>query len=932
MTQFARSPIAAILGPTNTGKTHVAVERMLGHSSGMIGFPLRLLAREIYDRVVSLRGAGAAALITGEERIWPETARYLLCTAEAMPGQLSGGSDGASPFGGIGADGPAFVAIDEAQLGRDRERGHVFTARLLAARGRAETMILGSGALRPVVRALVPGADIQSRLRFSTLSYAGPSKLAKLPPRSVIVAFSIEEVYALAEALRRVSGGAAVVMGALSPATRNAQVAMFQSGEVDYLVATDAIGMGLNLDVAHVAFASLSKFDGQRTRRLVPAEMAQIAGRAGRHQRDGSFGSVGSAASFTDAEVAAIEEHHFPDLDWLFWREADPSTESLPALMADLERVPDHPALRAAPEATDLAVLRQLAQDADVAAQASQPALVRRLWAACSVPDFVKAGPMAHARLVQKLWRGLATGHGHVDRAWFDGQLARLDDVTGTVESIADRMTRVRTLCYIAQRQDWLADPLGGAGAARLVESRLSDALHAALTARFVDRRTTVLLRALGDDARTLAVVIDPADGTVRVEGEAIGTLDGFAFRPDPAARAPDHRLMFAAAERALRGEYAARTAALAQDDDAAFALLSPAGAVPQLAWRGHAVAQLVRGRHRLAPRLSALPAVAALDPQLQGAILARLSRWLDGELARHMAPLLLADAQAQQGDTPAPSRALFAALVDGLGVAPRAPNADVLAQLTPEQRNAASRLGVRIGALDLFVPAMLKPAAQRWRAALLAIWFGEALVPPPPPGATLVADDAATLGRLAGDYRHIGARRLRVDLAEKMGRAAHDARAVARRSAAPPRAEEAPSEAAPAPPLPVGGLRMTSTLADSLAITADEWRHLMRQLGFLPLPSHDQPPNIFGWRWRGLPRHREPADAPPRRVAQPGDAKGKVARRQRKTPTKSAPQRAPQPARVPAPSKGSGHFAGLSALLAAGREGGTSGGTEGTD
>jgi ATP-dependent RNA helicase SUPV3L1/SUV3 len=346
---MAPSPVKAVLGPTNTGKTHLAVERMVAHSSGLMGFPLRLLAREVYERVVKLKGDKEVALITGEEKILPPKARWFLCTAESMPIRGKEESDFTRDF--------AFVALDEAQLGADPERGHVFTDRLLHARGREETMILGSEALAPMVRSLLPKAEIITRPRFSTLSYAGPAKLSRLPPRSAIVAFSADQVYAVAEALRRMRGGAAVVMGALSPRTRNAQVAMYQAGEVDYLVATDAIGMGLNMDVAHVAFAGLGKFDGRRRRRLTPAEMAQIAGRAGRHQRDGTFGTLNiegeALAEFRDEEVDAIENHRFAPMEFLYWREGEPDYRSVEALIRSLERRPTQAGLRAAPEAVD---------------------------------------------------------------------------------------------------------------------------------------------------------------------------------------------------------------------------------------------------------------------------------------------------------------------------------------------------------------------------------------------------------------------------------------------------------------------------------------------------------------------------------------------------------------------------------------------------
>ena len=477
--------VVAVLGPTNTGKTHLAIERMCGHSSGMVGFPLRLLAREVYDRVVAQKGKDQVALITGEEKICPPNARWFLCTAESMPMDKE--------F--------AFVALDEAQLGADAERGHVFTDRLLRARGRDETMILGSEALRPMLRALVPKAEIIGRPRFSTLSYAGAAKLSRLPPRSAIVAFSAEEVYAVAEMLRRLRGGAAVVMGALSPRTRNAQVQMFQAGEVDYLVATDAIGMGLNMDVAHVAFASLRKFDGRRQRRLTVAEMAQIAGRAGRHQRDGTFGTLaveGGNAAFTEEEVEAIEEHRFPPLDHLYWREGRPDFASVDALVASLERRPQSPVLLAAPQATDLAVLKRLAEEDWVRARTRGAYMVARLWAACGLPDFRKTGAEPHSRLVGRVFRHLSEDGGHIPAPWFAEEIARLDSVQGDVETIADRIAAARTWAYIAHRADWLAEPEKWAERTRALEEKLSDALHQRLTQRFVDRRTAVLMRDLG--------------------------------------------------------------------------------------------------------------------------------------------------------------------------------------------------------------------------------------------------------------------------------------------------------------------------------------------------------------------------------------------------------------------------------------------------
>jgi ATP-dependent RNA helicase SUPV3L1/SUV3 len=601
------APVRAILGPTNTGKTHLAIERMCGHSSGVIGFPLRLLAREVYDRVCLMKGEKQVALLTGEERIVPPQARYFLCTAESMP----------VPSGDSHHDGEfqrdfAFAAIDEAQLAIDPERGHVFTDRMLRARGREETLILGSATLKPVIRELLPEAEIVSRPRFSTLRYAGNVKLSRLPPRSAVVAFSAEQVYALAEMLRRFKGGAAVVMGALSPSTRNAQVAMFQRGEVDYLVATDAIGMGLNMDVAHVAFAGLEKFDGRRDRRLTIAEMAQIAGRAGRHQRDGSFGTLGlggeDGATFSEGEIEAIEEHRFRPLDSLYWRNADLDFADVRALIASLEAKSDDPLLRAAPEAIDLAVLKYIAEDPAIVAKRGGQA--RRLWAVCGLPDFRKVGPMHHARMVRRLYSYIGEG-GHVPHEWFAAEVARLDNMNGDIEALADRLAGIRSWAYIAHRADWLAEPAKWAERTREVESRLSDALHERLTQRFVDRRTAVLVRDIGARGSDALPVTVAADGEVSVGPEPIGHLTGFDFRVDPSARLADKRLLLAAAERRLGDELDRRARALLDAPDEAFALaVDVGGLVPRKAMLGpiahleHADRQAL---HKLRVRLGPL-------------------------------------------------------------------------------------------------------------------------------------------------------------------------------------------------------------------------------------------------------------------------------------------------------------------------------------
>ncbi|ABF54444.1 helicase-related protein [Sphingopyxis alaskensis] len=919
MTPSFSQPVKAVLGPTNTGKTHLAVERLTAHASGMIGFPLRLLAREVYDRVVAIKGAADVALITGEERIMPAQARYLLGTMEALPVERD----------------VAFVGIDEAQLGADPERGHVFTDRLLRARGREETMILGSASIRGLVRDLVPDAEIVTRPRFSTLSYAGSSKLSRLPKRSAIVAFSAEEVYAIAEMLRRFSGGAAVVMGALSPRTRNAQVAMFEAGEVDYLVATDAIGMGLNLDVRHVAFASLQKFDGRRLRRLTIAEMAQIAGRAGRHQQDGSFGTVGlPQGGFTPEEIAAIEGHHFPPVPNLFWREPNPRFGSLDQLLADLARPPVQAGLRAAPEAVDFAVLKHLASDMDVRARGSDFDAVQRLWDVCGLPDFEQLGAEHHSRTVFKLWQWRTSGDGMIDPDWFARRLARLDDVEGDIDQLASRIAAVRTLCFIAQRGDWIAGGAGWAERTQALESRLSDALHAALAQRFVDRRLALLLRDAGQRGNSLPVAVG-ADGTVAVDGEPIGTLSGFQFKVDPVAKASDHRMLLAAAEKHLRGELARRAMALAEGDDSALSLVAEPGSPPRLAWHGHVIATLARGPTLVQPAIQLDPSLRRLEPAQVQAMADRLQRFVASQLARHAAPLAAMGEAAGDLFTPPRVRALLAALTDNSGTIGRAAVEEQLTALTADERPLLRKLGLTIGSLDIFHPQLLKPEAVRWRAALIAAQQGSPIPPLPPHGAVLQKSGSHAGLAIAG-FRRCASGWLRIDMAEKLARQAHAARMQA---AAPPTApiaggddhhhDDAAEEGHGALP---SGFVIDPALATSLGLDEETRRALLGSFGFRSVGE----PALQRWRWSGLrkaadKRHRrktrgKTADAPPQAKVN-GDA--------RRTPTKQAKAKrakpgnprgdTPRPPRRDRPDRRgpspNSPFAGLAALLADARK-----------
>jgi ATP-dependent RNA helicase SUPV3L1/SUV3 len=830
MSQFARSPITAVLGPTNTGKTHLAVERMCGHSSGMIGFPLRLLAREVYDRVVRMKGAENVGLITGEEKILPPKARWLLCTAESMPLERD----------------TAFVALDEAQLGADPERGHVFTDRLLRARGREETMILGSDSLRPMLKALVPDAEVIGRPRFSTLSYSGARKLSRLPRRSAIVAFSAEEVYAVAEALRRLRGGAAVVMGALSPRTRNAQVAMFQAGEVDYLVATDAIGMGLNMDVAHVAFAGLNKFDGRRQRRLTVAEMAQIAGRAGRHQKDGTFGALHEEGpnAFTPEEVLSIEAHQVPRLEHLYWREGEPDFAGVDDLIASLEARPDSPVLWAAPQAVDLAVLKRLADEPWVRDRVRAPAQVARLWTACGLPDFRKLGVEPHARFVGRLFGHLSEGRGHVPHQWFADEIARLDNMGGDVETLAGRIAAARSWAYIAHRADWLESPAHWAERTRAIEEKLSDALHASLTQRFVDKRTTVLLRQIGADASNLPVTIG-AEGEVSVEEHVLGRLEGFRFTVTPDAKAADKRMLLAAAEKRLAGEYRKRAAALIAAEDGDLLLVPRQGPGPSIEdlatgprpspgnveWRGAEIASLQPGPTLARPRILLDRALDVLDAQAKAAIQARLERWFAAQLARNLPVLAKLDATTRDPSAGSPLRALANALLEAGGLLPRRAVAPLVEALDPDARKALRVIGVTIGTLDLFAPSLLKLAAARWRRSLMQ------LADAPREGATVLPRGAPGADLVHG-FRPLGAQAVRIDLVERIARAAHDSR-KGRKPFAPDPA-----------------------LAISIGVQADTLARLMAQLGFRTARGGEGQP--ARWIWQGLTPVAKPK-APPR-------------------------------------------------------------------
>jgi ATP-dependent RNA helicase SUPV3L1/SUV3 len=683
------SRLIAVLGPTNTGKTHLAVERMLGHASGMIGLPLRLLAREIYDRVVKARGAAEVALITGEEKIVPMRPRYFVCTVEAMPLDRK----------------VEFLAVDEIQLCADPERGHVFTHRLLHARGTAETMLMGAATVAALIRQLCPEADIQFRERLSSLTYAGPKKLTRLPRRSAVVAFSADAVYAIAELIRRQRGGAAVVMGSLSPRTRNAQVNLFQSGEVDFLVATDAIGMGLNMDVDHVAFAGLRKFDGRRVRGLYAHEIAQIAGRAGRFRKDGAFGVTGDAPDLDPDVVGAVEGHVFPAIMAAEWRNARLDFQSLHGLMRSLAATPPAPALRLSEESQDETTLRQLSTDELVVRRSRDRANLMRLWEVCQTPDFRKTTQDEHARLIGAMFEHLTQGDRRLPDDWMHGQFAGLDRTDGDIDALSTRLARVRTLAYVANRGDWLADPSGWQGRARALEDRLSDTLHQSLMQRFVDRRTSALLRSLSERTGSILGGIDP-DGAVTVEGHLVGRLAGFHFEPERGETALENRVLRGAVERVVAPEVARRLGALASEGDEAFAL--QAGGVVN--WRGEPAGEIAGGAP-FAPRVRLIGEFGA-EPQRERAA-RRLEAFVAAEASRRLGALKHLKEAIEDGRLKGLARGLAYQLVEQAGALDRRAAESRIRALSRHERRMLKGLGVRFGAFSLYLPSLLGAEAQ---------------------------------------------------------------------------------------------------------------------------------------------------------------------------------------------------------------------------
>ncbi|MGH6888605.1 MAG: helicase-related protein [Rhizomicrobium sp.] len=744
--------IGAVLGPTNTGKTHFAIERMLAHRSGMIGLPLRLLAREVYERVVALKGASAAALITGEEKVVPPRARYFVCTVEAMPVDLT----------------TAFLAVDEIQLCADAERGHVFTERLLNARGDEETLFLGALTMRAAIQRFVPEADFITRPRFSDLAWTGHKKLTRLPRRTAIIAFSAEDVYGVADLVRRQRGGAAVVLGALSPRTRNAQVALYQSGDVDFLVATDAIGMGLNMDIDHVVFTSLEKFDGFVMRGLRADELGQIAGRAGRHMNDGTFGATANCEPPDEEAILRIEAHRYHPIRQLQWRNAALSFRSLAALLDSLDAPPPERGFSRARPASDVAVLRLLAASDAVANTTKSPAAVKTLWNACQLPDFRKLSLEEHARLVGRIYAHLMGPDETLPQDWFARRVARLDDMEGDVATLSGRLAQIRTWTYAANRPGWIGDAAHWQQETRAVEDRLSDALHEKLTQRFIDRRTSLVVRGLRED-KTGGLRLDES-GAVMIGGEVVGKLEGLQFVPEKCLESATGGVLKTITLRLLEDEYGRRARSLASAPDEAITLSGHG----RLWWERAIVGRPARGSSALQPNV-ALICDEELKPENRARILERLRSWLANRIGGRLAPLIAlrraADARTgAPGSLHSHARGVAHQLCESLGSLDR--RFAVLPDDLRGARRALTPFGVRFGRHSVFLPRLLRPDAAELLALLSAVWSGAEKIPAPPKAGitSLGADPMLPAGFLAAaGFRQLAGRAIRLDILERL-------------------------------------------------------------------------------------------------------------------------------------------------------------------
>ena len=768
---ISRPKVKAILGPTNTGKTYYAMDRMLAHTSGIIGFPLRLLARENYDKAVSKVGKSNVALVTGEEKIIPPYAKYFCCTVESMPLERE--------F--------SFLCVDEIQLAADPDRGYIFTDRILHSRGKEETVLLGAETIRPLLQKILPDVIIETRPRLSTLSYIGVKKLTRLKPRSTIVAFSVPEVYKIAELIRTKKGGAAIVMGALSPRTRNSQVDLYQNGQVDYLIATDAIGMGLNMDIDHVAFASDSKFDGSIPRYLTAPEIAQIAGRAGRSSRNGTFGVIDESLKFDEDTIEQIETHSFFPLKNLWWRNTDLNFSSVNKLIKSLDKAPPFNFMRKKVGALDAICFSHLSQLETIKAKIGVKENLTLLWNICQIPDFSNTLSGMHFSLLEKTFE-LLLSKGKLDNEWIKSQITRLDRYDGEIDTLLNRISNIRTWTFITNRSNWLDETEYWQNQAKTIEDKLSDELHERLTQRFVDKKIVILNKTLKEYHNLEAIV--RIDGKVLVEGEEVGTLNGFDFVPT-LSNGENAAPILTAARKTLPKEIGRRVKELLMSDNAAFKF----GNDGTILWQNNVVASLVNGENVYSPKININSTELLSDEQIKQ-IQLRIIEAVEGNIRNILLEaitlkspsfekvLKINNDQSQNEEKisetdkasninlSGKSLGIAYEVYEGLGSAKTSNLSMSINTLSDNEKTHLAKLGLRLGVETIYLPNLLKPSAIKLRALLWSVFhqnFPDYGTPPDGRVSVVMAPGSNYDFYRAIGFVPLGDLALRADIAERL-------------------------------------------------------------------------------------------------------------------------------------------------------------------
>ena len=690
--------ITAVLGPTNTGKTHLAVETMFEYESGILGFPLRLLAREIFDKCVNKIGSEKVALITGEEKIIPKSPNYYICTVESMPQDII----------------VDFIAVDEIQMCADHERGHIFTERLLHSRGEKLTMFLGSQSMKHVIASIIKNVEFVDRERYSKLTYSGYKKISRLNPKTALIAFSVDEVYAIAELVRRQKGGAAIVMGSLSPKTRNSQVELYQSGDANFLVATDAIGMGINMDINNVSFTNLKKFDGKKIRRLNLSEISQIAGRAGRHINDGNFGITGQCESLSANEIEKLEKHQLNNINMIFWRTCELNFESLDNLIRSLDKKSNSEFLRRINDCEDEKVLKFLIKNNKDIKISNTKDEIQTLWECCQIPDFSKKAYGNHINVVQKVFEFLRSKTGKVSNDYMKSQLKYLDKYEGNIDTLANRISNVRTWSYVANKKGWTNNSDFWIERTKYIEDKLSDKLHEELTKSFIDKRISILSRSLKQDI-ILGTEIKNENEVV-IDGMYIGLLKGMRLNLDlkSGSLKTDIKSLRKAARQAIVPELIRRAAKIIENES--FEISDD----HKIYWMDNPIAYLVPGKDYLNPKLELL-VDEALDLESKEKLKKNLEKKLRMLIVNELSDLVnLSQSKFENSYV----RALSYQLFENNGVIKREMINEIIKNIPKENRTSLRKSGIKLGRYHVFLPKMLKPNAVNLRTKLWKLYF----------------------------------------------------------------------------------------------------------------------------------------------------------------------------------------------------------------